>query len=454
MGKPNLTTDQKDSIAHFLLVNSSNGIPSKGMISEATTKWNVTRKTILVWWKRAKTKIKDGDMIHLPSARLGNINATRVFINKAKVMSLPKKNQASMDKLAKKLDVGYGTIQRWVKSGQLKRHSSPLHPKLTDANKIKRLIFSLSSTYVDMNLNVIKFKDMSQQVHIDEKWFYITKTTESYYILPEEEESYRACQSKIFITKVMFMCAVSRPLFGEEGELLFDGKIGIFPFLEEQAAVRRSKNREAGTLVTMPTNSINKQVIKDCLINKIIPAINFKWPENASKDICIQQDNAKPHISDLDPNFRVVADSDGFNIHLVFQPPNSPDLNINDLGFFRSLQSLQHETAASTVVELVGAVEAAFELHVPNKLNFNFLTLQTVMVEIMKCRGHNNFSIPHMRKRVLERQGILPRDIIVDEMLVKECLDYLAEEGQGASLDYLCEDMRQLASVDISVADA
>ncbi|KAL1563487.1 hypothetical protein AAHA92_05949 [Salvia divinorum] len=32
---------------------------------------------------------------------------------------------------------------------------------------------------------------------------------------------------------------------------------------------------------TKPIESITKQVIKDCLISKIIPAIMSKWPEGA-----------------------------------------------------------------------------------------------------------------------------------------------------------------------------
>ncbi|XP_074298008.1 uncharacterized protein LOC141628807 [Silene latifolia] len=263
---------------------------------------------------------------------------------------------------------------------------------------------------------------MSQQVHMDEKWFYMTRTTERYYIILEEDVQYRACQSKRFKTKVMFMCAVSRPVYGDNGEMIFDGKIGIFPFLEEIPAVRNSRNRPAGTLETKPTNSITEEVIKGCLIHYTIPAIKAKWPQKASKDIFIQQDNTRHLIKDNEPEFRAAANSDGFNIHLVFQPPKNPDLNINDLGFFSALQTLQHEKAATTVLELVKNVKDAFVELQQKKLNFNFLTLQIIMVEIMLTKGYNNFTIPHMRKRVLERLGTLPKDLIVDEIIVRECL--------------------------------
>ncbi|XP_074288192.1 uncharacterized protein LOC141613358 [Silene latifolia] len=278
---------------------------------------------------------------------------------------------------------------------------------------MQRLLFSLASIYVDIGQNLIKFKDMSCQIHIDEKWFYLATTTDTYYIVPGEEEPYHSCQSKRYITKVMFMCAVARPVYGENGDLLFDGKIGVWPFIE----------------------------------HKIIPTIKAKWPANASKIIFIQQDNARPCIPDLDPDFRVAATSDGFDIHLVFQPPNNPDLNINDLGFFRSLQTLQNDEVASTVDELVNNVMTAFIDHESMKLNFNYLTLQSVIVEIMNCRRHNDFKIPHMSKESLLRQGILPTNLTVDANLARDCLEYLDANEYGSALNELREGVAQLFTV-------
>ncbi|XP_074317044.1 uncharacterized protein LOC141653237 [Silene latifolia] len=288
---------------------------------------------------------------------------------------------------------------------------------------------------------------MSCQIHIDEKWFYLTTTTDTYYIVPGEEEPYRSCQSKRYITKVMFMCAVARPIYGENGDLLFYGKIRVWLYIEYVPAARKSKHRDAGTIVTKAVESITRQVTKDCIIQKIIPAIKAKWPANASKTIFIQQDNARPHISDLDPDFRTAATSDGFDIHLVFQPPNSPDLNINDLGFFRSLQTLQNDEVASTVDELVNNVMTAFIDHESMKLNFNYLTLQSVMLEIMKCRGHNDFKIPHMSKESQLRQGILPTNLTVDANLVIQCLVYLDTHEHGSDLHELREGVPQLFTV-------
>jgi hypothetical protein len=49
------------------------------------------------------------------------------------------------------------------------------------------------------------------------------------------------------------------------------------------------------------------------------------------------------------------------NITLVNQPPNSPNTNVLDLGYFNAIQSLQHRKHTNTVPELVKAVEDSFK---------------------------------------------------------------------------------------------
>jgi hypothetical protein len=47
----------------------------------------------------------------------------------------------------------------------------------------------------------------------------------------------------------MFLAAVARPRFDANGNVVFDRKLGIWPFTYQEAAKRKSKNREAGTIV-------------------------------------------------------------------------------------------------------------------------------------------------------------------------------------------------------------
>lgn len=272
-----------------------------------------------------------------------------------------------------------------------------------------------------------KFVDMYNVVHIDEKWFYMTKKTQTYYLLPSEEDPLRTCQSKNYISKVMFLAAMARPRYDGEGNETFSGKIGIFPFVTLQKAQRRSCNREAGTMELKPMVSIKREDIKRFLIEKVLPRIYERWPaEDFGKTIFIQQDNAKTHVTVNDEEFQVAALQHGLDIQLMCQPPNSPDLNILDLGYFRAIQALQHHVCPKTVEDLVTAVEEAYDEYPPNLVNRVFLTLQSCMIEIMKIGGGNNYKIPHLKKDTLEREGLLPVQMDCDPNLVEEAMNYVA----------------------------
>ncbi|XP_031116503.1 uncharacterized protein LOC116020160 [Ipomoea triloba] len=192
----------------------------------------------------------------------------------------------------------------------------PLNPRTTIRSMASALSMSKTSLHRRVKDGSFEIPLKCYQAYVnsgkpeDEKWFFLSRTSQKYYLLPKEDEPYRTCKSKKFITQVMFLCVVARPRFDLERNEMFDGKIGMFPFVYKEPAKCRSKNREAGTLETKPIESAAKK--------------------------------------------------DGFDIHLTCQPPNSPDMNVLDLGFLRALQSLQHQEAPRNVNELVAANHKAF----------------------------------------------------------------------------------------------
>ena len=81
---------------------------------------------------------------------------------------------------------------------------------------------------------------------------------------------------------------------------------------------------------------------------------------NVGRTIFIQQDNAPSHLKLDDPLFCEHAQRDGFDIGIICQPPNSPDFNILDLGFFRAIQ---YKKNAKTMQDLVPAVQQVVFTH-------------------------------------------------------------------------------------------
>ena len=87
---------------------------------------------------------------------------------------------------------------------------------------------------------------------------------------------------------------------------------------------------------------------------------------------------------------------------LYTQPANSPDLNINDLGLFRALQSAYLHFTPTKPEEIIQYVQQVHRDYPGRKINRIWLTLQSVMNQIIDAHGDNDFYIPHMQNAKLE----------------------------------------------------
>ena len=215
----------------------------------------------------------------------------------------------------------------------------------------------------------------------------------------------------------MFIAALARPRFDYSRNQMFDGKIGIWPFSEIVNAKRASKNRPKGTPEVKPITSVTKVHNRNMIIEKIIPAIVDKWPRSVRNDtpkVFIQQDNAGPHIAVDDPEFlQAVSSVDSMQIRIISQPAMSPDLNILDLGFFNSIQSLHYRKLCRTYEELQKNVCDAFANYKVSTLSDLWLTLQAIYNEVIKAKGNNNYKLPHLKEEALRKQGRLQENVSV-----------------------------------------
>ncbi|XP_057540736.1 uncharacterized protein LOC130818589 [Amaranthus tricolor] len=317
-----------------------------GTIKTIALQHNTSKWTIARLWESAKTSMQNGIVIDVNSRKRGRVGRKPRVFDMNLLNAVPIEKRTIIRAMATALGIGHSQVYRMMKS--------------------------------------------------DEKWLYMSRATQRYYLFPsEEEEPYRCVQNKNFIGKVMFIAAVARPHINSAGEVLWDGKIGIFPFTETHYAMRRSEKRPAA---------------------------------NGVKDIWIQQDNAKPHILINDHAFNEEAKKDGFNIRLVCQPASSPDMNILDLGLFSALQSIQFKSFSKDLNDLIKAVNDAYDTFEPKLLNYTWIQYQLCMIEVLKAKGGNNYKNPHIGKKRLDRLGMLPRQLEIPQELIDAARQFLSHD--------------------------
>ena len=86
----------------------------------------------------------------------------------------------------------------------------------------------------------------------------------------------------------MFLGAIVKRIWNRYGLCTFDGKIGIFPFINRVVAQRDSKNRPRGSIEIKPTESASQDVYRNMLIQQLILALLRQWPSEGRYLIFIQ----------------------------------------------------------------------------------------------------------------------------------------------------------------------
>ena len=143
--------------------------------------------------------------------------------------------------------------------------------------------------------------------------------------------------------------------------------------------------------------------------------------------VIIQQDNARPHAKEDDATLATELKKDGWKMKLLNQPANSPDYNALDLGFFNSIQSIQHQKAPSNIDELIQVVQESYWEQSAETVENVFITVQKVMECSMIAEGSNKFKLPHMGKSKLRRQGQLQHILQVPEEVLFTAMEKLQD---------------------------
>jgi hypothetical protein len=492
MGKgKELRTPERKSAFLMLESMSKDGVPERGAFTVVGELFQTHRRTMSDLWVKVNSKRADALNNHnnndgpLPPLAMMEIYARdsnkrrggkHKFDReelKTKMKEIPLKKRRNLRQASAQLGVPLKTVWKLTKEKQdngksvFRRHSSALKPTLTVQNKLDRLDYALKQ----INLATIntrgpmKFLDLEDVAHGDEKWFYLCEDGEKYILVEDEADPKRHTRHKGYIIKIMFINWQAKPRH-VPGHGWWDGKIGIWPVGHVEEAQRASAYRPKGAPVWV-NDSIDKDKYRSMLINELVPRLEEVWPgfHRAGVKVKLQQDGAKSHIDPEDEEWQEFLHEMGWEdkIELVTQPANSPDTNVNDLAFFNSLQAAYYDHAPTNSFELIEFVKKAHAEFPISKLKRIWLTYQSCLNEIINNNGGNFYKIPHMGKAKMEREGTLPRVLDVTEnaraLLVGGAAPIIREEDgdiveefeveiEGDDIEGLLDDLGMAAECD------
>ena len=333
--------EKRRAIFEALLSKARNGNLKGHETKEISEEFSVPLRTGQRIWKKGKSCLHQGLLVDVSIGK-SRCGRKKIEVDVSTLRDLPLSSRTTLHDVAQHFGISQSKLHSMKREGTIKRVSNSIKPYLADKNKKDRLKWCVSMLNPSSVPQDPMFQGLFDYMFIDEKWYHITRKTERYYTVPGEEQPTRTCKNKNYIPKIMILTVVARPRFDSNGNCTFDGKIGCFPFVTYEPAKRSSANRPAGTIEMKPIDPVKKEVVRDFIIEKVLPAIRAKWPpEDAHKPIFIQQDNARPHLAPNDKMFCEAAKQDGFDMRLVCHPANLSDFNVLDLGFFNSIQSIQ-----------------------------------------------------------------------------------------------------------------
>ncbi|CAM9281815.1 unnamed protein product [Choristocarpus tenellus] len=165
------------------------------------------------------------------------------------------------------------------------------------------------------------YASMANTIHATETWFYMVADGERVRIFPHEDDSNLpgspAVQHKSHIPKTMIIAANAHPGSAHS----FDGKLGVWRVCAPKTAERTSKNHKKGDVYE-----------QDCTLDQVQEAVHRGFTA------CNQ-------------------DQEALSIRPVTQPSKSPDLNIMDLYFFRSLKYRVMGKQFGSIKEMVKVIK-------------------------------------------------------------------------------------------------
>ena len=191
-----MSLEQRKRALGLLLSWLKDGVLLWGSLTIVADETRVAHSTISRLWRQAHGACEQSLIItpEIASQNNSHANCLKYYHVEFRqgLKEIPWHCRKTYHSTAKAMGVALSTVQRMLLHRDVCHiHTSSLKPMLTEENKMSRMELALS--FIKKN-NTSKFENMEDLIHIDEKWFYLTKDGQRFIIAVDEEEPYRHVQ--------------------------------------------------------------------------------------------------------------------------------------------------------------------------------------------------------------------------------------------------------------------
>ena len=182
-----MSLEQQKRALGLLLSRLKDGVLPWGSLTIVTDEIGVARSTISRLWGQAcgaheESLIITPEIASRNNSRTNALKYSHVEFRQS-LKEIPQHHHRTYRSTAKAMGVSLNTVQRMLLQQDVCHvHTSSLKPTLMDENKVSRMELALS--FIDKN-DTSKFEHMEDLIHIDKKWFYLTKDGQRFIIVAD-----------------------------------------------------------------------------------------------------------------------------------------------------------------------------------------------------------------------------------------------------------------------------
>ena len=386
-------------------------------------------------WSKAAEQLSAGHTLCFSNAARSGRRTTLTPSKRQRILDINAENRtltvrALTAELAERdVKVTPSAVQQWLTAMEAQAVPVRITPSLSFEHRRARVDFIVDQA-TKMRRN---FRAGFNTVHIDESWFYLIRMGAKVRMFPGEGKVGSVkLRHKSHVPKVMFICAVSRP----DPDHNFDGKIGIWRVSKVKEAERNSKGHERGGFYEVDCTA-DAEWYGNWYTDVFLPAVREKMPWLEGQEVIAQQDGASPHTGKGNPQrLNEAGKEGGWNIKLVTQPAQSPDLNINDLGFFCSLKSRVWQRRFETLEDMARGVKVMFDEYDAQTLERMWQSLFKRYNQVSGALGKNDFEVVHAQTEQKQKTGILENEVKIDTEAFDRAADWWCTAEESDDKDW------------------